>query len=117
MPAKFDLDSLIYEVAKTAAREAVAEYVRQTEQQTPVDTATESDVDDEALLSSEQAAGLLGLAPSTLAKGRVTGNSPPYLKLGRAVRYRKPDVLAWARRRQCRNTGQTPSPDSLVDDD
>ncbi|MEO7470140.1 MAG: helix-turn-helix domain-containing protein [Sphingobium limneticum] len=41
------------------------------------------------------AAALLGLAEQTLRKLRTTGGGPPFVKLGRAVRYRPSDLEAW----------------------
>lgn len=41
------------------------------------------------------AAAFLGLAAQTLRKLRITGDGPPFLKLGRAVRYRPTDLEAW----------------------
>jgi predicted DNA-binding transcriptional regulator AlpA len=42
-----------------------------------------------------QAASLTGLSVATLAKMRVRGDGPPFLKLGSAVAYRVPDLVAW----------------------
>ena len=52
--------------------------------------------DPEKIVSTEEVAAYLGLAPITLAKMRTTGGGPRYLKLGRAVRYRMADVQQWA---------------------
>lgn len=48
------------------------------------------------LLTTEQAAVLLGFHPSYLAKARLTGTGPRFLKIGaRSVRYRRSDIDAW----------------------
>lgn len=47
------------------------------------------------LLSPPQVAERLGLARSTLAKLRVHGGGPPYLKLGTSVRYPEDSLAAW----------------------
>ncbi len=49
------------------------------------------------LLVTKQVADLLGISASTLEKARSTGigNYPPYIKVGRCVRYRLADVLTW----------------------
>ena len=49
------------------------------------------------LLTNGQAAELLSLSPRTLEKMRLTGDGPPFIKLGRhrAVRYRESDLQAW----------------------
>jgi predicted DNA-binding transcriptional regulator AlpA len=58
----------------------------------------------DATLSAEAAAEVLGLAMSTLAKLRLSGNGPVYCKLGRRVVYRKKDLEAWLDSRVARNT-------------
>ena len=56
----------------------------------------------EAVLTTKQAAREVNLAPSTLAKMRVRGEGPPFVKLTkRAVRYIRRDLLQW-RDRQSR---------------
>jgi excisionase family DNA binding protein len=50
---------------------------------------------DYALLNTEDAAKRLSISRSTLEKLRVTGGGPPYLKLGRSVRYRAEDISRW----------------------
>jgi hypothetical protein len=37
------------------------------------------------------------VAPRTLANWRWSGNGPPFVKVLRRVRYRRADVVAWAR--------------------
>ncbi len=44
-------------------------------------------------LTTEQAAQVLGLKPTTLEIWRCRGDGPAFLKLGRAVRYRHEDLL------------------------
>jgi len=46
-------------------------------------------------LSASQAADLLGLATSTLAKMRLSGGGPAFIKMGRRVAYRPADIEAW----------------------
>jgi predicted DNA-binding transcriptional regulator AlpA len=55
-------------------------------------------------LTAGQAAKVLGLAPSTLAKLRLFGNGPTYCKLGRRVVYRQKDLEDWLESRITRNT-------------
>lgn len=43
-------------------------------------------------LTTQEAAVYMGLAVSTLNKWRCHGGGPRYSKLGRAVRYRRPDL-------------------------
>lgn len=51
--------------------------------------------DTSALLSVEQAARFLNLSASSLAKSRVRGDGPAFVKLGAAVRYRRADLEAF----------------------
>ncbi|WP_286830219.1 MULTISPECIES: helix-turn-helix domain-containing protein [Kordiimonas] len=44
------------------------------------------------MLTTQDAAQYLGLAPATLNKWRVYRTGPGFLKLGRAVRYRRADL-------------------------
>ena len=44
---------------------------------------------------TEGAADRLGITPETLRNWRWRGEGPPFLKLGRAVRYRLSDLSAW----------------------
>lgn len=60
-----------------------------------------STLQQQTLLTQKQAAELLGLSPRTLEAWRLRGTSPPYLKLGVAVRYRLTDLHEWMAER-CR---------------
>ncbi len=46
-------------------------------------------------LREAEAARTLGLAPTTLAHLRMNGHGPPFVKIGRAVRYPQKQLLAW----------------------
>ena len=48
-----------------------------------------------ALLNVDDAAKYLNLSKSTLAKMRLSGKSPKYVKLGRKVAYRHSDLDIW----------------------
>jgi len=48
-----------------------------------------------AVLNAVAAARYLGLSASTLAKWRVSGGGPLFLKLGRRVVYRLRDLEKW----------------------
>lgn len=58
------------------------------------------------LLDTKAAATHLGLHPNTLEKMRVYGGSPPYCRLGRAVRYRLEDLNDWVAARVVESTSQ-----------
>ena len=48
------------------------------------------------LLNEQEAAQVLDTAPGTLSVWRSTGRyNLPFLKVGRSVRYRRADLLAW----------------------
>jgi predicted DNA-binding transcriptional regulator AlpA len=46
-------------------------------------------------LDENQLAKRLSLSPRTIQRWRQDGKGPPYLKLGRRIVYRLPDILAW----------------------
>ncbi|MDE0006560.1 MAG: helix-turn-helix domain-containing protein [Rhodospirillaceae bacterium] len=46
-------------------------------------------------LSTRQAAELLGLSPRTLERYRGAGEGPPFMKMGRQVRYARVDLDDW----------------------
>jgi predicted DNA-binding transcriptional regulator AlpA len=58
------------------------------------------------LLDSFQAANWLSLSTSTLAKLRLTGKGPVYVKLGRRVAYRNDDLEAWVELHRVRSTSE-----------
>ena len=53
------------------------------------------------MLTEQQAAEYIGMSRSFLRKSRMDGNrsghtpGPPFVKIGRSVRYLPADVLAW----------------------
>jgi len=57
-------------------------------------------------LTTPEAADYLGLAVSTLNKWRCHGGGPEFLKLGRAVRYRKDDLDRFVEARSFRSTAE-----------
>jgi len=58
------------------------------------------------MLSTQDAAALLGLQPCTLAAWREDGSQPglAFFKLGKAVRYRYADLLAFIEKRKASST-------------
>lgn len=59
-------------------------------------------------INTRDAARRLGLAESTLEKARLTGTGPPFLKLGRTVRYRCEDLDKWLENHLVQSTSQVP---------
>jgi len=59
------------------------------------------------LLDEKAAADVIDVVPGTLSVWRSTGRYElPFLKIGRKVRYRRADLLAWLEKRT-RSTGAT----------
>jgi len=54
--------------------------------------------------SPSDAADYLDSSPSTLAKRRMRGDGPVFLRLGRAIRYRKADLDEWMAKTAARST-------------
>lgn len=55
-------------------------------------------------VTASDAAKLVGLSESTLAKLRLYGNGPIYCKLGRRVVYRPADLELWLQSRAVQDT-------------
>ena len=56
------------------------------------------------LLTPKQAARYLNLSVSWLAKRRLAGDGPPYIKLGGAVRYVEASLQQWMKGQQRHST-------------
>lgn len=65
-------------------------------------------------LSPQEAARFLGLSQRTLAKYRVVGGGPVYLKLGRRVVYALADLEDWAGQRRRDSTSSPARPRDVV---
>ncbi|SHH41096.1 helix-turn-helix transcriptional regulator [Bradyrhizobium erythrophlei] len=52
-------------------------------------------LDTDALLREQDAADLLSLSVRTLQSWRIRMAGPPFVQVGRAVRYRRRDLIAW----------------------
>jgi hypothetical protein len=61
------------------------------------------------LLTTHDAARVVGLAPQTLATLRMEGRGPNYVKLGRRVLYDPADLTAWVNAHKRRSTGNEPA--------
>jgi predicted DNA-binding transcriptional regulator AlpA len=60
----------------------------------------------ERLLTAKDAANLLRLSQSWLAKARMRGDGPPYVKLGRSIRYGEGALVEWMKSRQRLSTSE-----------
>lgn len=63
-------------------------------------------ITDDRLLSRPGVQTHFGLTQRFLEVAAVRGNGPPFIKLGRAVRYRVGDVRAWIDARRVASTSQ-----------
>lgn len=52
------------------------------------------------------AARLLKVSLSWLAKARMKGDGPPFIKIGKAVRYHEVALIQWMKGRQRLSTGE-----------
>jgi predicted DNA-binding transcriptional regulator AlpA len=59
-------------------------------------------------LRTPAAADYLGYAESTLEKKRVSGNGPPFIRLGRVIVYDTRDLDTWLASRRQRSTSDRP---------
>jgi predicted DNA-binding transcriptional regulator AlpA len=53
----------------------------------------------ERLLIPKEAADFLRHSLSWLAKSRMQGDGPPFVKIGRSIRYRETDLVHWMKAR------------------
>jgi len=70
-----------------------------------------------ALLDTQAAADVLGLSPNTLSRWRWSGSGPRFVKLGRAVRYRREDLdqfIAQAARESTSDSGPGSAPRAVA---
>lgn len=58
-------------------------------------TAAPSRIDPDALLNEAQTADFLNLSIRTLQAWRVKNAGPRFVRAGRAIRYRRADLIAW----------------------
>jgi predicted DNA-binding transcriptional regulator AlpA len=63
-------------------------------------------LDGERLLTPREAADFLRVSMSWLAKARMRGDGPAFLKVGRCVRYRESALLQWLRSQQRLSTSE-----------
>ncbi len=60
----------------------------------------------EHMLTTREAANFLRLSSSWLAKARMRGDGPPYVKIGRSVRYSEGALAQWMKSKQRLSTEQ-----------
>jgi len=59
-----------------------------------------------AALDERAAARMLSVSPDFLRKFRRTGGGPAYLRLGRVIRYRHVDLVAWLEGRKFQSSAE-----------
>jgi predicted DNA-binding transcriptional regulator AlpA len=62
----------------------------------------------EALLDEKEISGLTGRAIPTLQKDHLNGEGPPFVKIGRHVRYQPSAVQAWLDKNTRKSTSDRP---------
>ena len=73
----------------------------------PPTSSTTPATHNQLVLTPKQAAGLLSMSTSWLAKQRLKGGGPPYIKMGGAVRYSATVLQEWMKGRQRLSTSST----------
>ncbi len=58
------------------------------------------------LLTAKEAAKLLKVSLSWLAKARMRGDGPTYVKVGRSIRYAETALIQWMKSRQRLSTSE-----------
>jgi predicted DNA-binding transcriptional regulator AlpA len=58
------------------------------------------------LLTPKEAARILKVSLSWLAKARMRGDGPPFIRLGRSIRYAEASLLQWMNAQQCVSTSE-----------
>jgi excisionase family DNA binding protein len=60
-----------------------------------------------SLLTPKEAAKLLKVSLSWLAKARMRGDGPPYIRIGRSIRYSEAALVQWMKSRQRLSTSES----------
>ena len=60
----------------------------------------------DVLLEPNEAAAFLKVSLSWLAKARMRGDGPPYLRIGRSIRYTEAALMQWMKSRQRMSTSE-----------
>jgi hypothetical protein len=63
-------------------------------------------IDPDKLYSTKETAVLLNMSGSWLAKGRLSGDGPRYVKLGRAVKYQGRDIIEYLKSKKRHSTSE-----------
>ena len=63
-------------------------------------------LDTSPLLTAKDAAMFLRVSLSWLAKARMRGDGPPYICIGRSIRYAQATLMQWMKSRQRLSTSE-----------
>lgn len=63
--------------------------------------ANTQDLRDDALLTEDEAADSLRISVRTLQAWRLKAAGPAFVRVGRAIRYRRGDIKAWIKLNTC----------------
>jgi predicted DNA-binding transcriptional regulator AlpA len=58
------------------------------------------------LMTPNEAAEILKVSLSWLAKARMRGDGPPYIRVGRSIRYAEAALIQWMKSRQRSSTSE-----------
>lgn len=58
------------------------------------------------LMTPNDAANVLKVSLSWLAKARMRGDGPPYIRVGRSIRYSEAALMQWMKSRQRSSTSE-----------
>jgi predicted DNA-binding transcriptional regulator AlpA len=58
------------------------------------------------LMTPKEAAAILKVSLSWLAKARMRGDGPPYIRVGRSIRYAEAALIQWMKSRQRSSTSE-----------
>lgn len=58
------------------------------------------------LLTHPETAEYLRIEEQTLRKWRLHGSGPPFVRVGKRIRYRQADLEAWLQENVCRSTSE-----------
>lgn len=64
------------------------------------------ELSNERLLTSKEAANFLRLSLSWLSKSRMSGGGPPFVKIGRSIRYHEGALLKWLKGQTRQSTSE-----------
>jgi predicted DNA-binding transcriptional regulator AlpA len=71
-----------------------------------INTPNKQHLDFSPLLTPKEAGARLKFSLSWLAKARMRGDGPPYIRIGRSIRYSEAALIQWMKSRQRLSTSE-----------